>query len=204
MIIQNGELTDVLRDFFNLVGRVTLGLDDTIFGEVMVSDLTQPPFRRFARTFAQRVVAGAIAAESTGAGAYLPVASGGAGRITGITFENVTAVVNDYMVVYTVDTESLAGFADVAGFCDTERPAKAGTSLRLTPIRMCSAHAAAVPGINFEQRLALIELPARTSFWKPFDVMLYPGCGLLIYNQTVNAAVGASMDGIYYADAQKP
>lgn len=201
MIIQRGELTEVLRDFFNVAGRARISLDEAIFGTVSLAALDQPPHRREARTFAQRVSHSAVAGELSGAGILLPTGAAGGARLRGILLENGTAAAHQMVLVYSVRAESLPTFTLAGGFCDTERPGESGTSLRLTPLRGFTSDDAALPGVNFEQRVGLCPLAANSSFYFPLDIMLYPNVGLAVYCNTANTALGASFYGEYFPEA---
>jgi len=201
--IQKGELTETLRQFFNVAGSLKLALDENVFPVVVASHLDQPPYRVGAVNFAKRCSQGAVALNLSAAGLHLPRAAAGAARITGVFFES-TAIGQQSSLFYHNDAEALTAYSLQGGAVDVERPGPSGaTTLRLTPVREFFAAAAAVPS-GTSERLALCSFPTATeSKYMPCDVLLYPGYGLAVWNQTVNQGVAAAFFGTYYPDASQ-
>lgn len=202
--IQKGELGELLRQFFNVAGALRVRLDETIFGTVALANLDKPPYRIQARLFHKRCTRAALAANFSGCGIHLPLASRGAAVVTGITFENSTAAAQQLLLIWSNNAEGLTGYALAGGCVDCEQPGSPGAStLRLTPVREFTAADVAIPGGGVSETVKLVELLPDSSIYMPFEAVLYPGFGLSVWSNTLNTIVGASFDGEYHADASQ-
>lgn len=202
MEIARGEISDRIRRFFDVRGRLNTRLDEQIAPVTIIQDVSLPPYRTSPIVWAGFTSAPAVAAEFSVVAAALPVAPLGRFVVDQIIAGTGTAGVAAGVTVRYGATATLAATASNLSplFMVTERYSAFNAINNNAQASGVQCFNGSDPGIPAGNELVRIVKPANESITINGPWEMPAGAAIEVWLRTGNVTLECAMRGRYWSD----